>query len=161
MSFLARFTPAVPRRWLFAIAGVLWTTAGGILWFRALTWLDAFGPFTEASFLSVAFAFAVPAYLYGFSKAVDRNINRIHNLPERVSALAFTAWKGYFMIGGMIALGIALRSSEIPKYYLSMPYACMGVLLIFGSWRYYSQFLTSGKKKPKTDRCRRDWGVMD
>jgi len=133
--------PAVPRHWLFAIAGVMWTAVGVLLCLRAVVWL---APFTLGTDLLVELASGVLAaigYIYGFSKVAQKNISRISGLPDSACAFAFAAWEGYVMIGLMATIGIALRSSPIPKYYLSVPYTAMGGMLLIGGVRLFRRFL--------------------
>jgi hypothetical protein len=133
--------PAVPRHWLFAIAGIIWTAVGLLLCMRASMWLAPFRLGTDVALETISMLLAVVGYFYGFSKIVQKNIARIHTLPDRVCAFAFTAWRGYGMVGVMVTLGNALRNSSIPKYYLSIPYTVMGGMLLIGSYRLLSQFL--------------------
>ena len=137
------FKPAVPRHYLFAIAAVLWTVAGVILCVRGETWLEGLSRGTEFALEAASLALAVPGYLILFTKIVQKNIDRISRLPERTCLFAFTAWHGYLMIAVMMTIGITLRNTSIPKYYLSVPYSTMGVILLMGSFRFYRTFLVS------------------
>jgi hypothetical protein len=51
------------------------------------------------------------------------------------------------MIGLMVAIGAALRSSPIPKEFLAVPYAAMGGMLLIGSQRFFRQFLAAALPK--------------
>lgn len=104
-------------------------------------WLAPFSWSTEAAFETISLLLALVGYFYGFSKIVRKNVDRIHALPERVCAFAFTPWRGYIMVASMVTLGIVLRNSSIPKVYLSVPYTAMGGMLLIGSERLISQFL--------------------
>ena len=138
---LSRFNPAVPRRWLFALGGFVWTAVGIVLSIRAIVWMSQFS-FDRIFLVECLGVFiAVSGYSYGFSKIVEKNVKRIHGLPPRVCLFAFTAWRGYFMIIIMVCLGLTLRNSDIPKYYLSVPYTAMGVILLIGSLKFYGEFL--------------------
>ncbi|MGA7161667.1 MAG: hypothetical protein WBZ48_11735 [Bacteroidota bacterium] len=142
--------PAIRRHYLFALAGILWTVAGAILCVRGTIWMTMLP--MSAAFI-VAFAsiiIAVAGYVFGFSRIVLKNIDRIHHLPERANIFAFTAARGYIMIAFMMTLGITLRSSSLPKYYLTIPYFAMGGMLLLGSVRFYKQFLSLAlKDKPE------------
>jgi hypothetical protein len=142
-----KLRPAVPRHWLFAIAGIIWTAVGLLLCMRASVWLAPFRFSTDVALETTSMVLAIVGYVYGFSKIVQRNIARIHTLPDRVCAFAFMAWRGYGMVGLMVTLGITLRNSSIPKYYLSIPYTAMGGMLLFGSYRLLSQFLAIAFQK--------------
>ena len=142
-SLLARLNPAVPRRYLFALAGVLWTAAGILLCVRAEIWLEAFPIGMEFALEAISIGLAGVGYVLLFVNVVERNIDRIGRLPERACLFAFTAWYGYIMIAFMVTLGITLRNSSVPKYFLSIPYTAMGGILVIGSLRFYRHFLVA------------------
>ena len=119
----------------------MWIGVSLILCFRAIVWLEPFELSTKLLLETVSLLLAIVGYAYGFSKFVQKNIAHIHALPDKVNAFAFTAWRGYFMIGLMVTLGITLRNSSIPKYILSVPYTVMGGMLFIGSQRFIGQFL--------------------
>jgi hypothetical protein len=95
---------------------------------------------------------AAIGYFYLFFRVVQYNIKRIHALPVRACVFAFTAWRGYLMIGLMVTLGLTLRGSTIPKYYLSIPYTAMGVMLLIGSTRLFRHFLIVDFKQGNMQR---------
>ncbi len=133
--------PAVSRHVLFAVAGVLWMIAGGLLCFRGAVWLGAFRLPVAIATETGAVVLAGLFYVSMFSRLVQRNIDRIALLPERACVFAFTAARGYVMIGLMMTAGILLRNSSLPREYLSLPYTAMGGTLLAGSVRFYRQFL--------------------
>ena len=142
-SLTSKFNPAVPRHYLFAIAGVLWTIAGVLLCVRGEIWLEVFPMGTEFAVETISIALSIAGYFFFFVKVVQKNIERIGRLPERACFFAFTAWHGYIMIALMMTIGISLRNASIPKYYLSVPYTAMGGILLIGSLRFYRRFLTA------------------
>jgi hypothetical protein len=75
-----------------------------------------------------------------FSTLVNKNITRICKLPDHPCAFAFTAWRGYIIIGVMMTIGITLRNSSLPKEFLAPPYTTMGGALLFGSYRFFNQY---------------------
>lgn len=143
VSLISKLNPAVPRYYLFAIAGVLWTVAGLLLCVRGEVWLEVFPLGVEFAMETISLGFAVAGYVLLFAKVVQRNIDRIEQLPERACLFAFTAWYGYIMIALMIIIGFTLRNSSIPMYYLSIPYTAMGGTLLIGSLSYYRRFLAA------------------
>ena len=142
-SIISRLNPAVPRYYLFGLAGMFWTFAGVVLCARAILWLNVFSLTTELALEAMSFAVAIIGYLLLFVKVVQKNIDRIGHLPEQACVFAFTAWQGYIMIALMITIGITLRNTSIPKYFLAVPYTAMGAILLIGSARFYRQFVTS------------------
>ena len=120
---------------------MLWTLAGVLLCTRATIWLNAFPLAAEVALEAVSIGIAVATYSFMFFKVVQKNIDRIGRLPERACLFAFTSWQGYLMIGLMMTIGITLRNSSLPKYYLSIPYDTMGVILLIGSLKFFQKFL--------------------
>lgn len=138
---LYRFNPAVPRHYLLGIAGLLWTAVGATLCMRAIIWLAALPLGQELLFESMSVVLSLLGYSLFFSRLVQNNIDRIERLPQRACIFAFTAWRGYFMIGVMISFGIMLRGMSVPKQYFSIPYSVMGLILLIGSLKFYRQYL--------------------
>jgi hypothetical protein len=151
-EFWLRLNPAVPRHWLFAIAATIWSAVGLLLCSRAIVWLSPLSISTGLLMELTGIAVAAIGYLYLFFRAVQHNIKRIHALPTRACVFAFTAWRGYVMIALMVTLGLTLRSSSIPKYYLSMPYTAMGVMLLIGGAGLFRQFFYSTRKSGSVSR---------
>lgn len=67
---------------------------------------------------TLAVLLAITGYVLFFSKVVEKNVTRIHTLPEQVCVFAFTPWRGYCIIGVMITFSFLLRNSSLPKKYL-------------------------------------------
>ncbi len=134
------YKPAINRRGLFIIAGSIWAAVGLLLCLRAYGWVNGSPAGEETALLGSGILIAGAGYRYGFSKVTQKNITRIHSLPERVCLFAFTAWRGYIMIGLMVTIGITLRSSSLPKIYLVTPYFAMGGALIAGSIGFFREF---------------------
>jgi hypothetical protein len=142
-SLLSRLDPAVPRYYLFGLAGAFWTFAGVLLCARAIIWLDVFPLGAELALEAASVAIAVIGYLFLFVKVVQKNIDRIGELPEHACIFAFSAWQGYVMIALMITVGVTLRNSSMPKYLLAVPYTAMGAVLLIGSARLFRQFVSA------------------
>jgi hypothetical protein len=85
-------------------------------------------------------AIALLAARYLFSRIVRSNITRIDAGPERASVFAFQAWKSYLVMAGMIALGITLRHSAMPRPVLAVIYEAVGGALLLTSVRYHERF---------------------
>ncbi len=142
-----KLCPAVPRRWLFAVAGILWIGVGFLLCARAIVWLETFSAGAELLLELIGGLAAFVIYRYGLSSIVRKNIDRITTLPENACVFAFAAWRSYIMIGLMVSLGITLRNSSIPKIYLAVPYTAMGGALMVGSVRLFRHFIAVVEEK--------------
>lgn len=135
---LVKLKPAVSRYWLISLAGLVWSAAGVMLGRLAYLWLTAV-PWGRAVFLGISGIFlALIAYRFGFSRIAEKNINRIRQFSERGCIFAFQAWKSYLTIVIMVALGLFLRHSPLPKQYLAVVYLVVGGALFLSSFHYYA-----------------------
>lgn len=137
MGFLERTFPQVERRWLRWAAGVLWSAAGVMLLVRAAGWLVAEEPSRAVVFLLVGTVAAVVIGRFKFGHIAERNRRRIEQLQEPVGLWAFQSIRSYLLVVGMMAFGIALRHSTVPKHYLAVLYVGIGGGLILASLTYF------------------------
>jgi hypothetical protein len=121
--------PAVPRRWLFAFAGLLWCAVGVMLWLHAVEWLFDLKE-RMALPLGLGLGLGVVAHLTLFLRIARKNLARLRAYPPRACLFAFQAWRGYLVIALMIALGLLLRHLPIPTHYLAVGYGAIGTALI-------------------------------
>lgn len=139
-SVLLHLNPAVDKRWLFLLAGILWASVGGFLCFRAYSWLKGNDTIQLLLFSGAGITLAIVWYQFMFVGIARKNVDRILKLPARVCIFAFAGWKGYGIIFVMIMLGMALRASSIPKQYLAPMYIAMGGALLLSSLLFYKAF---------------------
>lgn len=135
---LTKFKPAVPIKWLIGLAGGLWSIVGLMLCVQAVYWLKTFPWVASVSIFFIGMLLAYAAYRFAFNKIANANINRILSLSAESCIFAFQAWRSYFIIVVMIILGMTLRQSLIPRYYLSLIYLTIGGALFLSSLRYYA-----------------------
>jgi hypothetical protein len=136
----SQYTPAVPRHWLLAIAGLLWTAVGVMLCTLAVHWLLHIGGQSAAGLGALGGVIAVAAWRFMFIKIAHRNIARIEQRPATTCFFAFQAWRSYGMMLFMIALGITLRHSHVSRHYLAVIYATIGLALFLASFSYHVRF---------------------
>ena len=136
---LEKFKPAVSKYWLMALAGLMWSAVGIMLCRLAVIWLRSIHrPLAwPLGFLGLISATAV--YRIGFSKIALKNITRLCLLPDATCIFAFQAWKSYLIIIFMIALGLTLRHSPMPKHLLAVIYETIGGALFFSSFHFYGR----------------------
>lgn len=138
------FKPAVPRKYLLIISGLLWTFVGIFLSSLAYHWLLNYHDI--AIYYILGFALALTIHSFGFIKIAKKNVNRILNMKKkRVWLLAFQPFKSYIIIAIMMTLGILLRHSAIPKNYLAIMYLGIGGALFLSSLKYYGIYMTNFK----------------
>jgi hypothetical protein len=134
---LVNFKPAVPVTWLLALAGTLWAAAGLLLGRLAVTWLRPL-PLGRALVLgALGLALAVGSHRWLFRGLARRNIARIGRYADKGCLFAFQAWRSYLVIALMVALGVALRHSALPREGLAVLYIAMGGALGLGSLAYF------------------------
>jgi hypothetical protein len=150
-----RMTIPVERRWLHAIAGVVWTGVGVLCITYAVMWLAPEALPSELVFASAGLVVAALFVRFVFVGIVRKNIVRIEEGPTHASAFSFQGWKSYLIAGGMIALGIGLRRSALPKPWLAIVYEGVGVALLLTSLLYHRQLVRAFRADPKPSGDRR------
>jgi len=143
--FKEKYKPKVPRKALFLIAGIMWCGVGIMLASMAYGWLSAYGS-NAWIFAAAGITAALIIHHFGFLRIVDKNLGRISKLPARPCAFSFISWKSYFIILIMVAMGITLRHSPIPKQYLSVIYIGIGLALFLSSIRYFRNLVMTGDR---------------
>ena len=136
-----RFKPDVPKCWLFAASGVMWSVVGLVMCTTGARWLAGQDILPIIGFELAGVALAVAALRWGFGRIARKNIHRLRQLPDRGCLFAFQAWTSYLIITVMIALGVALRHSPVPKQWLAIVYTGIGGALFMASFSYYRHLL--------------------
>jgi len=134
---LQKLKPAVSKKWLLAAAGLMWSGVGIMLCRLAYQWLMSVSYLWEFVDAVAGLILSVAIYYYGFSKIVKKNVHRLILYPDKACFFAFQAWRSYLVIIVMILLGVTLRHTLIPKYYLSILYIAIGGALFLSSFHYY------------------------
>lgn len=131
-----RFKPGVDRWALLLLAGLVWIGVGTMLVLLARSWL-ALETMARASISAgIGCAAALVIHHLGFLRVVDKNLGRILPLTGKRCVFSFMTWKSYGLVALMVAMGIGLRHSPLPKFYLAMLYVGIGGALILSSVRY-------------------------
>ncbi len=129
--------PAVSKYWLLTVAGLTWSIVGTLLCRRAYHWFTGIHKSWAIPLEGASLLLALIVHHFGFSKIAGRNIERLCHLTEKTCIFAFQTWKGYLIIGFMIALGSLLRHSPIPKLCLAIVYVTIGGALFLSSLSYF------------------------
>ena len=138
-EILIRCWPVVSKKWLYFVAGLLWSVAGMLLLNFAFGWFKPLGMSQVLPFALAGFVLALAIYFFGFSKLAGKNVKRIVQIGgEKTGLLAFQEWTSYPLVIFMIALGISLRHyAPIPKPLLGILYTGIGGGLFLSSLHYY------------------------
>ena len=130
--------PAVSRNTLRYVAAFVWAAAGLILLGRAVSWLLVPGVATAVAGVC-GLALGVLKSRFVFIPMAARNVERIRAISphkEKICLFAFQALRSYFVVAAMIALGIVLRYSPLPRPVLAGIYSAIGIALLLASVRY-------------------------
>ena len=139
-STLKKFDPAVDKRLLIFLSGVLWSIVGIMLCKLAMNWLSLTSRQNAVWPGITGVVLAVLIYYFGFLKLVNKNTGRILSKEGKVCIFAFQPWKSYLIILVMIGMGTVLRHSSMPKHYLAIIYIGFGGAMILSSLVYYKYF---------------------
>jgi hypothetical protein len=139
-TFVQRHNPAVDKKYLILLAGIVWCGVGIMLVSFAVSWLIHYKGSGKFLLFLAGFIAAMPIHHFGFLKLADKNIKRLMPLTEKRCLFSFITWKSYVIIAIMISMGIALRHSSIPKQYLSILYNGIGLGLFLSGIRYFRMF---------------------
>ena len=133
-------TPAVNRRTLRILAGIVWTMVGLALSAVAVYWLIV----TKGNWivpLIIGLIAGSIVYRWGFLRLVQQNLSRIESQADgrdKVCIFAFQSWRSYIIIVVMMTLGYVLRHLSISRLYLVPVYLTIGTGLFLASLHYYS-----------------------
>jgi hypothetical protein len=132
---LKKFKPAVDKKILYFIAGIVWLSVGIMLNIKAYH----FSGTTKYLFSSIGIIIGVFIAIFGFSKVANKNIKRIKQTEGKRCLFSFIPWKSYLLIIFMIFLGFSLRRLGLPKRYLTILYNAIGTGLFLASFRYFKE----------------------
>ncbi len=142
-SFLERFNPALPKRWLLIISGLMWAAVGVMLLRYAVSWLAVSFSVTSILLGLLGVILSIAANRFMFARISRKNVNRILALKDKACLFSFQAWSGYLIIIVMMTGGILMRNSAFPKPYLAVIYATIGGALAQASLNYFKGFFSS------------------
>ncbi len=131
-----RWTPRAGRRALARFAGVMWLLVALMLLARAGVWLAGSSPRTAAVSGGLGLLMGIVLVPRAFRPLVAKNIARWRELPEPVCLFACFAPRSWALVAVMVAAGITLRRSPVPRPVLIVPYLGMAVCLGYGAVRY-------------------------
>lgn len=132
---IKKLRPSVDKTVLLFLAAIMWIAVGAFLLSKAYVWLHpALGH--TMPLLAAGAAGALVIHHFGFLRVVDKNLARILPMEGGRCLFSFLSWKSYLIVLVMIAMGIALRHSSIPKPFLAVMYIAIGLALILSSIRY-------------------------
>lgn len=141
---LHRMKPAVNRKWLIMISGVMWSGVGLLLIRIATKWFAAFNSGQMTLALTTGPLLGLAIAYFGFRKLAKENAERILAYPQRVCVFAFQRWQSYLLILVMMGMGIFMRTTSfIPRFLLAPMYIGIGLALFLASFVYYRSYFSN------------------
>lgn len=139
ISASSKLRPAIPKVYLYLLAGLMWSGVGLLLSRYAYLWMVPLPAWQFGLILVAGIALGVAIYRFGFSQLAKKNIHRISQIKNvRVCIFAFQEWHNYPLVLVMISLGLFLRVySPVPKSLLAIMYLGIGAGLFLASIHYY------------------------
>lgn len=134
---LQKLNPAVDKKYLIMLAGIIWCGVGIMLISFAVSWLNKYDGKGTGWYYLAGFAAAMPIHHFGFLRLADKNIERLMAVEGKKCLFSFITWESYLIIIIMVSMGIALRHSSLPKQYLSILYNGIGLGLFLSGIRYF------------------------
>ena len=144
---MAKIKPAVNKRVLLFLAGLMWLSVGTMLLYLSFSWLNASPAHGDFLFAGIGVMVALIVHHFGFLKIVDKNLGRILPMEGSKCVFAFMTWKSYIIVAIMVAMGALLRQSAIPKPYLSIIYIGIGLALLLSSIRYLRVLISQTSRR--------------
>lgn len=143
--YLSCLTPRVSKHYLFLVAALVWTFAGGMLLIRGFAFNETL-PSHRIVGLTAGVISGLLFFRLLFNRISAKHVLRIKNLPvSRPCLFSFFNLRSYLMMFSMITLGVILRKSgTISPDYLTLMYITMGIPLLMSSFRFYYTFFSSG-----------------
>lgn len=135
-GILNKMKPAAGTSVLIFLSAAMWLCVGYMLVSMAYSWLRQVDFNTSVLLALTGILAALIIHHFGFLRVVDKNLARILPMQGKRCLFAFMSWKSYLNVVLMIAMGILLRHSPIPKPYLAVLYIAIGLALALSSIRY-------------------------
>ena len=139
--WINHLNPAIPKRWLLVLAGIMWFGVGILLCSLAITWLIKSPNLISLLLAILGIIITIFINILMFSPLALKNVKRILAAREKACLFSFQAWTGYLIIAIMMTIGIFLRNSSIPKPYLAVVYLSIGGALLQASFHYFKNFI--------------------
>ena len=130
------FKIAASKNTQLFLAGFSWICVGIMLLNYSRMWLSQENQAAIVYPITLGILGALIAHHFGFLRIVDKILGRLMKKEEKTCVFSFISWKSYITIVFMVAMGIGLKHSAIPKKYLSGLYITIGGALILSSTRY-------------------------
>lgn len=140
-KYFSKLRPAVDKKILVFMAGLMWCGVGAMLITYSVLWLSSLPEKSPYIFAFAGFIAAMLIHHFVFLRIADKNLDRLLPMTEKKCFFSFMTWKSYLLVPVMVSMGIFLRYSPLPKEYLSVIYTGIGLGLFLSGIRYFRFFV--------------------
>jgi hypothetical protein len=140
MEWWLSLRPASSRSTRLLLAGVVWTAVGAGLFAAGVRFMLVDPPHWAWIGLVAAVVAGAAKGHFVLSRRAEDNAKRILASGDDRCAGAVFSWESWLLVAVMMAGGIALRRSSMPRAWLGLLYSAVGAGLLLGSavsWRHW------------------------
>ena len=123
---IKKLNPAVDKKYHILISGIMWCGVGIMLMSYAAGWLFGYQGKGVLLLAAAGILAGLLVHLLGFLKIAEKNIARLMLYTSPRCVFSFMTFKSWFTVIIMMAMGIGLRHSQIPKQFLAVIYIAIG-----------------------------------
>jgi len=151
MSWKEKYKPAIPKRYLFFLAGALWLLVGTVLSSVGCYWIvnNTVKHHIIVYLVPVAFTVGIIKGKFVLYKTASRSSDRIYAHPEKACFGSVFSWGTWMIIALMVFIGQMLRKFIVPldyRDYLGLVYILIGLALATSSLVYWKNFFQYSKR---------------
>jgi hypothetical protein len=137
-AFWDRWKPRARARTHVLAAALLWTCVGTGLTAAGLHWcLGADQPW-PAALMAAGIVLGVLKGRIALERAARKSAARIAVRGDDRCLGGFLSWRTWLFVLAMMAMGAALRHSELPRALLGVLYTAVGAALLWGSRTFWA-----------------------
>lgn len=128
------------------LAALTWTLVGTGLALAGINWSLGWHGVTAAALLGAAAAAGLAKGKLLLARVAHRNGERLASRGDGYCVGGYQSSGGWLLVAGMMALGMVLRASPLPRPWLGLLYAAIGTALLVGSvplWRRQAEVRTA------------------
>jgi len=139
-SLAQRWKPAAQARTQVLLAALLWTGVGTGMTAAGVHWSLGAPALWPAAILAVALPLGLLKGRFALTRTARSIAERIAQRGNGTCLGGFLSWKTWLFVLAMMAMGAALRRSDLPRAALGLVYTTVGVALLWGSRVFWTHW---------------------
>jgi len=139
-QIIQQWKPAAPAKTHLLLAGLLWTCVGAGLTFAGVGWSARAGFAWGPVLVAAGGVAGVAKARFVLDRTALSSAARIRLRGDGKCLGGFLSWQSWMLVLAMIAGGIALRRSGLPRPLLGFLYTAVGTALLWSSRVYWAEW---------------------